>query len=234
MPNLFITGNSSGLGHGLSEAALEKGWRVYGCSRRGAPDLVGDVHDLRCDLSDFDAIPGRLQTLLGKSGGLDLVILNAGILGEMKDMSETTIDELRRIMDINVWANKVVMDWLLAWGRPVDQVVMISSGAAVSGNRGWNGYAISKAALNMLAQLYVHEFPDTHISALAPGIIDTAMQDYLCGEVDADRFPTAAVLREARSSGNMPDPRQAGEHLLAAMDRLKRHPSGSFLDIRRL
>jgi len=35
-PKVFITGNSSGLGRGLSDASLDRGWEVYGVSRRGA------------------------------------------------------------------------------------------------------------------------------------------------------------------------------------------------------
>ncbi len=85
------------------------------------------------------------------------------------------------------------MDWLLEWGRPVRQVIMVSSGATVLGNKGWGAYALSKAGLNMLARLYDHEFPDTHISALAPGLIDTAMMDYLCVEAGPGGISGAAA-----------------------------------------
>jgi len=46
------------------------------------------------------------------------------------------------------------------------------------------GYALSKAALDVLAKLYAHEFTQTHITPLAPGIIDRAMMDHLCEEED--------------------------------------------------
>ncbi|NBC14939.1 MAG: SDR family NAD(P)-dependent oxidoreductase [Gammaproteobacteria bacterium] len=137
-------------------------------------------------------------------------------------------------MDVNLWANKTVTDWLYARGRPVDQVVMISSGAAVLGNKGWGGYALSKAALNMLAKLYSHEFPQTHITALAPGIIDTAMMDYLCGEADAEAFPALQRLRDARGSERMPDPDTAAARVVSVLPRLRAWPSGSFVDIREI
>jgi len=110
---LFVTGNSSGLGHGFTEAYLDRGWRVYGCSRRGCDIRSADLDDVRCDLTDFDALPPALDVLLGTADRLDLVILNAGILGEIKPMSATSMDELQRIMEINVWSNKQVLDWLL-------------------------------------------------------------------------------------------------------------------------
>lgn len=202
---VFITGNSSGFGRGLTEAFLQQGAQVFGCSRRGC-DLPGDLRDVHCDLSDFESIPAALDLLLGDAGNLDLVILNAGILGEIKLMRETSVDELARMMDVNVWSNKVILDWLIQWGRPVRQLIMISSGAAIFGNKGWGGYALSKSALNMLARLYSHELPGTHISAIAPGLIDTGMMDYLCEQPDPEEYPALARLRDARGTEGMPGP----------------------------
>ncbi|MFO7594139.1 MAG: hypothetical protein R6X15_08870 [Pseudomonadota bacterium] len=51
--NIFITGNSSGLGRGFSEYGLENGRQVYGCSRRGC--VLDAVHDVQCDLADFES-----------------------------------------------------------------------------------------------------------------------------------------------------------------------------------
>lgn len=231
--SLLVTGNSSGLGRGLTEAALQRGWRVYGCSRRGC-DLPGDLHDLRCDLADLDSIPVMLDTLLGDAGRLDLVILNAGVLGRIRKITGTSVDELRSLMEINVWANKVILDWLCAWGCPVEQILMISSGASVLGNKGWGGYALSKAALNMLGRLYAHELPHTHVCALAPGLIDTSMMDYLCGEADAQAFPALQRIREARGTDAMPEPREAAERVLSVLAAVRELPSGSYADIRRI
>jgi len=156
------------------------------------------------------------------------------VLGRIELLHRLPLDEAKAVMEVNLWSNKTVMDWLHAWGRPVHQVVMISSGAAVLGNKGWGGYALSKAALNMLAKLYAHEFPDTHICALAPGIIDTAMMDHLCDEADADAFPALQRLRAARGTEVMPSPREAAHRILSVLPALREQPSGSFVDIRQL
>jgi benzil reductase ((S)-benzoin forming) len=226
----FITGTSSGLGRGLAEVLGRDGWAVHGVSRRGC-DLPG-VHDQVLDLTDEDAIAPALSRLLGDLPVLDLVVLNAGVLGEIANITQTPLADLKRVMDINVWANKVVLDWLHHWGRPVRQVVMISSGASILGNKGWAGYALSKAALNMLARLYAHEMTETHISAVAPGIIDTAMMDHLCVEADAEAFPALQRLRDARGTEAMPGPVAAAERLVSILPQLKERPSGGFVDIR--
>ncbi len=230
---VLITGNSSGIGRGLSEHYLDEGREVYGISRRGC-DLQGKIQDIRCDLADFEAVPTALASLLEGVDELELVVLNAGVLGEMRDLSETAMDSIRSVMEINVWSNKVILDWLLKSGIRVRQIVLISSGAAVNGSRGWGAYSLSKATLNMLTQLYAHEFPDTHLAALAPGLVDTAMQDFLCDpqKVDKDRYPSVQKLRNARGTSAMPKPREAGRLLAGAIPRLLQLPTGSFADIR--
>jgi NAD(P)-dependent dehydrogenase (short-subunit alcohol dehydrogenase family) len=232
MKSAFITGTSSGLGLGLAQHLNNRGWAVYGCSRRGCE--LPAVHDRICDLTDYETLPQVLGELLAEVRSLDLVILNAGMLGEIKQLSQTSLDDLKQVMEVNVWANKMLMDWLHDWGRPIEQILMISSGAAVLGNKGWGGYALSKAALNMLAKLYAHEFPQTHITALAPGIIDTPMMDYLCEFADAKTFPALQRLRQARGTAGMPGPVEAAEKLLSVLPRLQAWPSGSFVDIREI
>ena len=232
---VFITGNSSGLGFGLTDAYLSRGYEVYGLSRRGYAGIENrSLHDVRCDLAQQSAIPPTLETLLGGVKELALVILNAGILGRIQSMTDTPLGDILHVMDINVWANKIILDWLHARSTPVEQIVLISSGAAVKGNRGWGAYALSKAALNMLTQLYALEFPDTHLCAFAPGLVDTPMQDYLCdpGEVDVRQYPSVQKLRTARGTEAMPTPKEAAEQIIEVITKLKDYPSGSFVDIR--
>lgn len=232
----LITGNSSGLGLGLTEVFLKRGYRVYGCSRRGCPltDDINDINDIQCDLSDFDQISARLEQLLQGVNALDLIILNAGILGEIKPMRENSLDELNQIMDMNVWSNKVILDWLLQSGMNVKQILLMSSGASVLGNSGWGGYAMSKAALNMLAKLYSHEFTRTHIAAIAPGLIDTKMMDYLCNEADSERFPALRRIQQARGTETMLTPVQAAERIASVLEDFIQFDSGSFVDIRQI
>ncbi len=230
----LITGNSSGLGLALSQALLERGYGIYGCSRRGCNELAPRVADVRCDLSDMDAIAPALDRLLEGVGRLDLVVLNAGILGDIEDMSRLSLDRLREIMDINVWSNKVILDWLLASGIEIDQIVAVSSGAAVLGNRGWGGYALSKAGLNMLCRLYAHEFENTHVAAVAPGLVDTHIIDSLLEQADADRFPALQRIQAARGTDTLLSPERAAQRLLEALPALKDHVSGSFVDLRQI
>ncbi|MCC5833685.1 MAG: SDR family NAD(P)-dependent oxidoreductase [Opitutales bacterium] len=232
---ILITGVSSGLGHALAELYLNQGASVYGCSRRRPEDLIAQGLEFESiDLTEPDTSATAFEKWIGGIDRWDLVILNAGKLGEIRDLADTPLDDLRETMEINVWSNKWLLDALFAQSESIQQVVAISSGASRSGNRGWNGYGISKAALNMLVQLYAAEQPGTHFSSLAPGLVDTAMQDYLTNEADAERFETVQRLREAKGTRDMPDALTCARQLLEAFPKLLNKPSGDFADIRKM
>lgn len=231
---VLITGVSSGLGAGLARAHLAAGHAVWGVSRRAPPaDLVeaGLRHE-PLDLADEAEVPLALARLLEGTQGLDVLHLNAGQLGEIQDMGAASTLELRSLMDVNVWANKFLLDALDEAGVEVRQVVAISSGASVKAKRGWGGYAISKAALNMLVALYATERPQRHMISLAPGLVDTAMQDHLCGLPEDPRFGAVEVLKAARGTPGMPDGDTCGARIVALLPRLASLPSGSYADLR--
>jgi len=231
--NVFITGISSGLGLGLARFYLQQGDTVYGVSRRGAELEHEHLRQARADLGDLDGIDAVLDRLIGETH-IDLAILNAGLLGKFKPMPQLGLDEIRKSMDVNTWANKVILDWFAARHAP-RQIVLISSGAGVTGHKGWGAYALSKAALNMLAQLYARDLPDSHVAAFAPGLIHTAMQDHIYEKVDENRFPAVKHLKEARNTPAMPEPDEAAKIIADGIDRLpERIESGQYTDVRRM
>lgn len=231
---VLITGVSSGLGAGLAQAHLDAGDQVYGVSRRQAPEGLTQAGLLHAplDLSDAEQVGPVLGELLGHKAP-DLVYLNAGVLGPFEDLREANLESLRATFDTNLWAQKTTADAVLSLGDP-GLVVAISSGASVRGRRGWSGYALSKAALNMLVQLYAAEAPKTHWISLAPGLIDTAMQDQLCGRAEDPRYPSIETLKAARGKDAMPEPKDAGERIRSILPRLRGLASGSFADLRKL
>ena len=232
---VFISGVSSGLGYGLAKVYLAMGDEVYGCSRRKPKDLVEQgLHFAGIDLND--SIAGRRDfcKLINGVPNFDLVILNAGKLGQIRDMKETSLEDLRETMEINVWSNKWLLDCFFADERSIEQVVAISSGASQSGSRGWNGYSLSKSALNMLIKLYAGERPQTHFTSLAPGLIDTAMQDYLTSLPQDPRYKPLDILKAAKGTEVMPDGETCARRLIEMFPKLLQVESGSYADIRKL
>ena len=234
--NVLITGTNSGLGFGLTKYYITNGHTVYGISRKRNEELrkYDNFRFLYQDISKFSEIETNLVSFLNGLEVLDLVILNAGILNEVKDLKDTSLDEIQHVMDVNVWSNKIVIDTLFRHIKKIHQVVAISSGAAVSGARGWNAYSLSKATLNMLINLYAKEHTETHFSALAPGLIKSQMQDYIYGLPDNEQYPVVKRLKEQRESGHMAEPEVAAQLNASAIKQALKYKSGSFLDSRKM
>ncbi|WP_295419474.1 SDR family NAD(P)-dependent oxidoreductase [Sulfurovum sp.] len=228
MKTILITGVSSGLGEALAKAYLDQGDTVYAIGRTCPKEFDHDPHFFffPFDLSQTFMIQASIKEFIAKHS-FDLVILNAGILGEIKTLKETETAKIKEVMDLNVWANKELID-LLSTHAYVRQIVGISSGAAVNGSKGWGAYSLSKAALNMLLNVYAKELPEIHFTALAPGVIDTPMVQQIIHYVNESEFPSARRLKE----GPIQSPKEAAKLLVATFDTLLKYESGSFLDIR--
>ena len=213
---VLITGINRGIGKGLVEEYLKRNYEVYAIGRSNPFD---NIKFYRCDLRAIERIKEGVESFNTK---FDLVILNAGILGEIKELSKWSVKELEDIFLVNVWSNKVLIDFLAPISK---KIVAISSGAAVNGNAGWGGYAISKCALNMMINIYAKEI-DTKIYALAPGVIDTDMvRKVISG--DRDRFNSLNRVDESKIELEV-----GVKRLVEAIDKLDEYPSGSFLDVR--
>jgi len=228
MKNILITGVSSGLGFSLAKAYLDNGDAVYAIGRTMPKQLENNPHFFffPYDLRDTFMIKSTLAEFLDKRS-FSLVILNAGVLGDINTLDKVETSHIKKVMDINVWANKELID-LIASKSTVQQIVGVSSGASVNGSKGWGAYSISKASLNMLLKVYAKELPEIHFTSLAPGIIQTPMVEHIINEVDDTVFTSAKTLKEAP----IQSPQEAAKNLLQTFPKLLNYESGSFLDVR--
>ena len=224
--NVLITGVSSGLGKSLKDEYNNIGHNVYGISRND----VDDCNHVELDLSYIPNVNQKLPVLLEGVTELDVVILNAGMLGEIKTFDEWGYGELLEIMNVNVWSNKYILDWLFENKIKVKQVITISSGASEHTYKGWGGYSISKAALRMLTEVYSKEVEDTHFMSLAPGLVDTSMQDYLCTQVNETEFPVIKKFKTSKKE----KPLKIAKNIIKLLPKLKEYDNGSFIDLRKI
>ncbi len=215
---VLITGISRGIGYGLAKYYLEEGAEVYALGRSNP---FGDaVRFYKLDMGAFEKIPHAIEAL--EIDSLDLAILNAGILGEIKLMKEWSVKELQNIFDINVWANKVLIDEISPF---TEKIVVMSSGAAVNGNPGWGGYSLSKCAVNMMVSIYSKEI-DSKIYALAPGVIDTDMVAKVISG-DHSKFPSLDRVEAGRVGLE-----EGVKRIVNTIEKLDEFENGSFVDVR--
>ncbi|RTZ70729.1 MAG: hypothetical protein DSZ30_00295, partial [Aquificaceae bacterium] len=234
--NVFITGVGSGLGLALAKEFIERGYTVFALSRKEPKELKGNPRFVftACDLSHLEEVRDKARQLLERvKENLPWVVLNAGVLGELKEMRFTPLREFQRILDVNLWSNKLLLDLLWDLQKEgklkVGQIVAISSGAAVNCNKGWNAYSLSKAGLNCTIKLYHWEFENSHLISVAPGLITTPMLEKVLQTTDEDRFPSVKRIKQAPKH----TPESAAKMLLQVFPSLVKFPSGSFIDVRK-
>lgn len=228
MKNVLITGIGSGLGEALAREYLEQGYQVYAIGRTFPKMLDAHPHFFffPYDLSKTFMLKDTIKDFV-QGHDFEIAILNAGVLGDIKILSQTELPQLKEVMELNVWANKELIDTLSSFSN-VTQIVGISSGAAVNGSKGWGAYSLSKAGLNMLLNVYAKELPDIHFTALAPGVIKTPMVEHIINEVDDEVFTSAKKLKE----GHIQTAQEAAKRLITTFPKLLDYESGRFLDVR--
>ena len=120
---ILLTGASRGLGSGLLEHASSADYETITLGLTNPQKSNRHIH---CDLSKLDQAEKIVkEDLIDKSFD---IVLNAGILGPLDKIQNTTIKSLESVMEVNLWANKIILDQLLSIEAKVKQIVLISSG----------------------------------------------------------------------------------------------------------
>jgi NAD(P)-dependent dehydrogenase (short-subunit alcohol dehydrogenase family) len=184
-----VTGASRGIGRAAALALAEAGAHVIALARtQGALEELDDgIRALGAsatlvpvDLKDLDALDRLGAAIHERWGKLDVLVGNAGILGELAPITHVDQPVWDEVMTINVTANYRLIRSLDPLLRASDagRAVFVSSGAAHKCTAYWGPYSISKAALEALVRTYAAETVTTPVRAmlLNPGPLRTAMR----------------------------------------------------------
>jgi NAD(P)-dependent dehydrogenase (short-subunit alcohol dehydrogenase family) len=194
MPVAIVTGASRGLGLALARALVDRSWRVV-ADARGKSELervwagTWDVVPVAGDVADEKH---RLALVESAGEEIDLLVNNASTLGPspLPPLAEYSLDELRRVYDVNVTGPLGLVQLALPRLRDNACVLNITSDAAVEAYEGWGGYGSSKAALEQITAVLAAEHPELRIYAVDPGDMRTQMQqEAFPGEDISDRPP---------------------------------------------
>ena len=180
----LIIGASRGIGLGLAEELAERGWHVYASQRQPSDHLARSVEDAEIEVVTADVTdPATLEALAGQiePGSLDVVLVNAGIIGgENQSAATATAEEVSEIMMTNAvgpaHAAKLMLPLLRDGGTLAFTTSRMGSIAESSG--GYDLYRMSKAAQNILARgIFEQEAKQRGIAVLSlhPGWVQTDM-----------------------------------------------------------
>lgn len=160
----LVTGAASGIGKACVESLLKRGAAVVGLDiNPGIKELFNQVNFLgiECDVTSEDQLSQSLDTTVNTFGGLDLLILNAGIFPPSKQIADLKTEDWQRVMNVNLDSNFILLREsypLLKLAPKGGRVVIIGSKNVPAPGPGAAAYSASKAALNQLARVVALEW----------------------------------------------------------------------------
>jgi NAD(P)-dependent dehydrogenase (short-subunit alcohol dehydrogenase family) len=185
----LITGASRGIGRAAALAYAKAGAHVVALARtQGALEELddsireagGSATLVPADLRDFDALDRLAAALRERWGRLDILLGNAGLLGEIAPLPHLDQAVWDAVMAVNVTANWRLIRALDPLLRASDagRALFLTSGAAHKATAYWGVYSVSKAALDALVRTYAAETARTPVRVMlvSPGPLRTAMR----------------------------------------------------------
>lgn len=180
-----ITGGAIGFGRAFARALVSEGACVAiadidtETAQRTAAELVsagGQAIAVHCDVADADQVDAAVATTVGRFGGVDILINNAGrhLTKYNRPFGELSRNDIRGLFDVNVIgvvnATLACRDSMRARGGGV--VLNISS---MAGYMTATPYGVSKLAVRGLTVAFATELaPDRiRVNAIAPGLMNT-------------------------------------------------------------
>lgn len=186
----LVTGASRGIGAATAVALAMRGAHVIliGRTASGLEEVEERIHAAGgtatiapLDLTDGDTIGRLADAVAGRWNRLDLLVLNAAMLGALSPVPSIDPRDLSRLLTLNVGANQAMIaafDPLLR-KAPHPRVVALTSSVGQAPRAYWGAYGASKAALETLLLTYADEMAglgDLRVAIVDPGATATAMR----------------------------------------------------------
>jgi NAD(P)-dependent dehydrogenase (short-subunit alcohol dehydrogenase family) len=219
----LVTGASRGIGRALALAMAREGAHIVAVARTtGALEELddeiksagGSASLVPMDLRKPDGIDQLGGVVFERWKRLDILVGNAGVLGRLSPLGHIEPKTWDEVMAVNVTANWRLIrsfDPLLRQSE-AGRAVFITSGAARTVYAYWGAYAVSKAALEMLAKTYAAETVKTAIKVnlLNPGPIRTRMRAQAMPGEDPMSLPPPEAVAEAFLPLVLPSQKESG------------------------
>ncbi|MFL6263901.1 MAG: bifunctional aldolase/short-chain dehydrogenase [Thermoanaerobaculia bacterium] len=160
----LVTGAASGIGRAAVEALLARGAAVVGLDVDPKIETMlsrSGFLGLRCDVTVESEVAAALARGIAALGGLDLLVLNAGIFPASRKIAELSLAEWDRVMRVNLDANLLLLHLshpFLKLAPAGGRVVVIGSKNVPAPGPGAAAYSASKAALHQLARVAALEW----------------------------------------------------------------------------
>lgn len=173
----LVTGGAQGIGRQISERLRDLGASVAVGDLR-TPDIPGCLN-VALDVTDADSVHAAVDQVQNRLGGIDILVLNAGVF-VIQPFEETTLESWQQTISVNLTGAFITARAVLPQMREsgYGRILTIGSSAGITGgSKSIAAYAASKAGAMALAKSIASEYAPFGITsnAVAPTLIDTSM-----------------------------------------------------------
>ena len=203
---ILITGASRGVGAAVAASFAAEGAHLAltATARDHLAPVIRDIGEtgrealaLGVDLRDPMAIAAVARETLAGLGGLDVIVVNAGLLGYRGPLLDCPPGVWDDVLAVTVDGTFHLLRALVPEMEDGGAIILVTSGAA--GRPGWGAYGVSRAALNAQAEMLRAELADRDIRVVAvnPGPARTQMRADAYPDEDPRTVPEPAELTGA-------------------------------------
>lgn len=185
----LITGASRGIGRAVALRFVEEGAHVIITARTQAAleELDDDIRAIGgsatlvpMDITDGAAVDRMGEAIYNRWGKLDILVGNAGILGELGPITHMHHEVWEQVINTNLTANWRVLRTVdpLLKASDAGRAIFVTSTVGAEPRAYWSAYAVSKAALEHMTYIYAAEVAKGTVRAnlINPGGTRTAMR----------------------------------------------------------
>ncbi len=206
----LVTGASRGIGAAVARRFAAEGGRLILAARTvGGLEETDDAVRaasgegatlVPMDLCDGDTIDQLGLSLAERFGRLDVLVSNAGVLGQLSPVAHHAPDTWERLIALNLTANQRLIRSLDPLLRASDsgRAIFSTAEAAHTAPAYWGPYAASKAGLEALVRCYAAETRRTRlrVNLLDPGPVATGLRSLAYPGEDTSRLPAPETVTE--------------------------------------
>lgn len=210
---VLITGASSGIGKSTAELLTQKGFIVYGTSRKPKQDSNDGYSMISLDVTDESSIKNAISSIVKKEGRIDVLINNAG-MGITGPVEDTPTEEMKKVFNTNFFGAIDVMKAVIPHMRrnASGSIINVTSIAGYMGLPYRGIYSATKGALELTVEairMEVKEF-GIQVCNIAPGDVAT---NIAAGRYHTPVFEDSAYKEKYQANLDLMD-----EHVYSGMD----------------
>lgn len=240
MKAYIITGVSKGIGLELAKQVSRAGHFVVGIARTES-ELDG-MKFIQADLSITENLESMMNEIIEsvpQNIGSFTLINNAGMVDPIGLIGTVSAEEMTKAIAVNLTAPMIISNTFISKLKGFEgskRIVNISSGAGRNAYEGWGTYCATKAGLDHFSRVVALEQLNAkhpvEIVSIAPGIIDTGMQEAIRAS-NEEAFPLLERFIDYKEQGVLSSPEQTAQKLIFFMENKDFKEVGPIVDIRK-